>query len=223
MQKSKNVETRILNLKSEEKKYQKINLSNSVNQKIKKESISSPNRIKNKNKLSFIEEANLYLLRRVNNCTPYYNINKWEKDYEKSQYYKMNHCKVPIIDFKKYKKQDNKYKRAILYRNIFNNNKSKSSFYNDFLNSKSDIDYISLNFFLSNKSFEEHSYIIITSLNEIFSDVIKKLFNTIPFLNKKNIIGYTLNDNDKISLLELNKTVKENGLNDGSKIIVQLK
>ena len=65
----------------------------------------------------------------------------------------------------------------------------------------------------------------LTSLNALFSDVIQKLFKTIPFLNKENIIGYISHDNDKdkTSLLELNKSVEENGLNDGSKIIIQFK
>ena len=229
MQKSKNVETRILNLKSEEKKYQKINLSNSVNQKIKKESISSPNRIKNKNKLSFIEEANLYLLRRVNNCTPYYNINKWEKDYEKSQYYKMNHCQLPKIDFKKYRKQNKSNKVKYLYRNnseknnILSSNNSKCLYLNDFDDINNNIDYISLHFFFNNKSIGEHSYIIITSLKELFSEVTKKLFKAARSLNKYNIIGFTSQENDKMKLLELEKTVEDNGLNDGSKIIIQFK
>lgn len=197
---------------------------------MKKDILLSPSRLtnkfKNKNKLSLIEEANLYLLRRVNDCTPYYNVNKWEKDYEKSQYYKMNHCQLPVIDFKRYKKQDNKQnKRKIIYKNIYDNNSINSSLLlnSTLFSNNNNTDYISLNFFLNNKSFEEHSYIIITSLNELFSSVIQKLFNTIPFLNKKNIIGYTLHDNDNTTLLDLNKNVKDNGLTDGSKIIIQLK
>ena len=197
---------------------------------MKKDILLSPSRLtskfKNKNKLSLIEEANLYLLRRVNDCTPYYNVNKWEKDYEKSQYYKMNHCQLPVIDFKRYKKQDNKpNKRKIIYKNIYDNNSINSSLLlnSTLFSNNNNTDYISLNFFLNNKSFKEHSYIIITSLNELFSSVIQKLFNTIPFLNKKNIIGYTLHDNDNTTLLDLNKTVKDNGLTDGSKIIIQLK
>ena len=197
---------------------------------MKKDILLSPSRLtskfKNKNKLSLIEEANLYLLRRVNDCTPYYNVNKWEKDYEKSQYYKMNHCQLPVIDFKRYKKQDNKpNKRKIIYKNIYDNNSINSSLLlnSTLFSNNNNTDYISLNFFLNNKSFKEHSYIIITSLNELFSSVIQKLFNTIPFLKKKNIIGYTLHDNDNTTLLDLNKTVKDNGLTDGSKIIIQLK
>ena len=207
----------------------KIKPLSSFNQKLKNDNNSITNRIKIKNKLSFIEEANLYLLKRVNECSPYYNINKWEKDFEQSQYYKMNHCQLPIIDFKKYRKQNKSNKVKNLYRNnseknnIVCSNNFSYIFSNDFDDINNNIDYISLYFFLNNKSNGEHSYIIITSLNELLSEVIKKLFKAAPSLNKDSIIGFTSQDNDKMKLLELDKTVKDNGLNDGSKIIIQFK
>ena len=208
---------------------------NTFNQKAKLENMPITERLNNKNKLSLIEEQNLYLLKRINNCCPYYNVNKWERDYEKSQYYKSNHCQLPIIDFKKYKKINLANKRKNTSR-INNDNNSKSyiliskeknnnSYYinlDNINNTNNNIDFISLHFCLNNQNLSEHPYIIITSLNEYFSEVIKKLFNTIQFLDKENIIGYTCSDNDKI-LLELNKTVKDNNLKDGSKIIIQFK
>ena len=122
----------------------------------------------------------------------------------------------------------------MLFRNYSEINKNinsallsnNNSFYNSF-NDNDDINnndnYISLHFFLNDKSVGEHSYIIISSLNELFSEVTHKLFKTASFLNKDKIIGFTLQDNDKISLLELNKTVQDNGLKDGSKIFIQFK
>ena len=183
-------------------------------------------------KIPTIEEANLFLLKRINACSPYYSVNKWEKDYEKSQYYKMNHCQLPIIDFKKYKKQSKPNKLNVLYRNNSEINKNinsillsnNNSFYyslNDNDDKNNDADYISLYFFLNDKSVGEHSYIIITSLKELFSEVTKKLFKTASSLNKDKIIGFTLQDNDKMVLLELNKTVQDNALKDGSKILIQ--
>ena len=233
MKKSKNSKPKTLNLKSEEKNKNKTKIKpiNSFNKKLKDENDSITNRIKNKNK--FIEEANLYLLKRVNECSPYYSINKWEKDFEQSQYYKSNHCQLPIIDFKKYRKQNKSNKIKYLYRNnseknnilgskILNEkiNNSSNFYFNDMNNN---IDYISLHFFLNKTSNVEHSYIIISSLNELFSQVTKKLFKAASSLNKDNIIGFTSQNNDKIKLLELDKTVKDNGLNDGSKIIIQFK
>lgn len=185
--------------------------------------------LKNKNKLSLIDVANLYLLKRVNDCTPYYNVKNWEKDYAKSQYYKKNHCQLPIINFKRYKKPDITNRKNANCKFNYDSNTLTSSLLlsndNIFMDANTNSDYVSLQFYLNNKSLEEHPYIIITSLNALFSDVIQKLFKTIPFLNKENIIGYISHDNDKdkTSLLELNKSVEENGLNDGSKIIIQFK
>ena len=225
-----------LNIKSQEKNVKKIKIKplTSFNQKFKNCNNSITNR--NNNKLSFIEEANLYLLKRVNECSPYYNINKWEKDFEQSQYYKKNHCQLPIINFKKYRKQNKANKIKYLYRNnsdknniicsnLLNEKANNSSYFyfNDIDEINNNIDYISLHFFLNNKSIGEHSYIIITSLNELFSEVIKKLFKAAPSLNKDNIIGFISQDNDKINLLELDKTVMDNDLNEGSKIIIQFK
>ena len=123
----------------------------------------------------------------------------------------------------------------ILYRNnseinnnINSNLLSNNSLYyniNDNNNNVVDnnVDYISLHFFLNDKSLGENSYIIISSLNELFSKVIEKLFKTASFLNKDKIIGFTLQKNDKMTLLELDKTVQDNGLNDESKILIQFK
>lgn len=218
---------------SEEKKYNKIKPINSFSKD--NTSITNRNNYKIKNKLSLIEEANLYLLKKINNCSPYYNINKWERDYVKSQYYKKNHCQLPVINFKKYKRINKSNKMNILYRNnseinnnINSNLLSNNSLYyniNDNNNNVVDnnVDYISLHFFLNDKSLGENSYIIITSLNELFSKVTEKLFKTASFLNKDKIIGFTLQKNDKMTLLELDKTVQDNGLNDESKILIQFK
>ena len=221
------MEPKRLKIESEEKKYLKINLL--------KENNSLTNRIKYKYKLNSIEEANLYLSNRIINCTPYYNFKKWEEDYQRSQYYKNNYCQLPVIDFKKYRKQNKLNKRKININN-FNNKNSKSavlsinrnySSYDNLGNisiiSKKNIDYISLNFFLNNKSLGEHSYIIITSLEEMFSLVTKKFYKTVNYLNKEDILGFSSEENNKTILLELDKTVKDNGLKDGSKIIVQFK
>ena len=41
------------------------------------------------------------VLKRIQERGSFYNVSKWEKDYEKSQYYKRNHCIFPSIDFYK--------------------------------------------------------------------------------------------------------------------------
>ena len=46
-------------------------------------------------------QENQHMLKRINERGSFYNVSKWEKDYERSQYYKRNHCIYPSIDFYK--------------------------------------------------------------------------------------------------------------------------
>lgn len=41
------------------------------------------------------------MLKRLNERSSFYDVNKWERDYQMNQYYKRNHCMFPSIDFKK--------------------------------------------------------------------------------------------------------------------------
>ena len=68
----------------------------------------------------------------------------------------------------------------------------------------------------------EKSYIITTTLDEIFSNVIEKLFKIDPLIDKEKIGGY-LSSEKKHLLLKLDKTVKDNELKDGSQIIILYK
>ena len=54
-----------------------------------------------KHEIIRVAQENLYMLKRLNERTSVYNVNKWNKDYEASQYYKRTHCKYPSIDFYK--------------------------------------------------------------------------------------------------------------------------
>ena len=54
-----------------------------------------------KHEIIKVAQENLYMLKRLNERTSVYNFNKWNKEYEKSQYYKRSHCKYPSIDFYK--------------------------------------------------------------------------------------------------------------------------
>ena len=48
-----------------------------------------------------VAQENLYMLKRLNEKTSYYNVDKLNRDYEMSQYYKKNHCLYTPIDFSK--------------------------------------------------------------------------------------------------------------------------
>ena len=78
-----------------------------------------------KHEIIRVAQENLYMLKRLNEKTSVYNIDKWNKDYQASQYYKRSHCQYPSIDF--YKTQ-----RCGSLGNMFNNaskNNTKKNFY----------------------------------------------------------------------------------------------
>ena len=54
-----------------------------------------------KHEIIRVAQENLYMLKRLNERTSFYNVDKWNKDYEASQYYKKNHCLYSPIDFNK--------------------------------------------------------------------------------------------------------------------------
>ena len=78
-----------------------------------------------KHEIIRVAQENLYMLKRLNEKTSVYNVDKWKKDYEASQYYKRSHCQYPSIDF--YKTQ-----RCGSFGNMFTNvskNNTKKNFY----------------------------------------------------------------------------------------------
>ena len=46
-------------------------------------------------------QENLHMLKRLQEKTSHYNFYKYEKDYDRAQYYKRSHCAFPSIDFYK--------------------------------------------------------------------------------------------------------------------------
>lgn len=46
-----------------------------------------------------VAQENQHLFKRLQERSSFYDVSKWEKDYEKAQYYKQNHCVFPSIDF----------------------------------------------------------------------------------------------------------------------------
>ena len=57
-----------------------------------------------KNDIIRVAQENLFMLKRLSEKTSFYNVEKWNQDYEASQYYKKNHCLHPPIDFNKTQK-----------------------------------------------------------------------------------------------------------------------
>ena len=106
-----------------------------------------------KHEIIRVAQENLYMLKRLNEKTSVYNVNKWNRDYETSQYYKRSHCLYPSIDF--YKTQ-----RYGSFGNMFNGfskNSSKRDFsktYYSQKNSFSNLGSVSK----KRKRFEEFNY-----------------------------------------------------------------
>lgn len=48
-----------------------------------------------------VAQENQHMLKRIQERSSCYNVNKWERDYQMNQYYKRNHCMFPSIDFHK--------------------------------------------------------------------------------------------------------------------------
>ena len=110
-----------------------------------------------KHEIIKVAQENLYMLKRLNERTSVYNVDKWNRDYEASQYYKRSHCQYPSIDF--YKTQ-----KCSSFGNMLNNgrknNNSKNNFYSKTQYSKNGFNYTNniTNKSKKRKKFEDFSY-----------------------------------------------------------------
>ena len=109
-----------------------------------------------KHEIIRVAQENLYMLKRLNERTSVYNVDKWNRDYEASQYYKRSHCQYPSIDF--YKTQ-----RCSSFGNMFTNgskNNTKKNFYSKTQYSNNGFNYTNNtgNKSRKRKKFEDFSY-----------------------------------------------------------------
>ncbi len=79
-------------------------------------------------------QENLHMFKRLKEKTSHYDFAKYDKEYDKAQYYKRSHCAfLPSIDFCKNKRNislgtKNKLMHHTHYNNINNNNSSSLNF-----------------------------------------------------------------------------------------------
>ena len=225
IQSPKNINSETFSPQNTERKYRKIKLNpNFFTLRIKKEN----NKNGNKNKLASLDVENLFMYNKINNITSIYQTKNFEKDFEKSRIYKTNICKLPKINFKKYIKPSNfrLTPRKLFSLNLDNYNSlstnlssSSKNKYRIYYDNLDDGDYISLHFYF-NKKLENHPYIIMASPDQYFYKVIKQLCNSAPFLKKEYITAYKFENGKKIEI-QTKKTVKDNDLNEKSKILVE--
>lgn len=80
---------------------------------------------------------------------------------------------------------------------------------------------ISLKFIMTYNNTEENGAIISCKKNTLFSDVLDKLVDNKLILNKNKIKGFYNKNNNNI--IDINKTIANNGLEDNTQILVDLK
>lgn len=211
-------------LKNFDKKYNKIKFKNNIfNKNTRKE---KP-KFNNKNKIVSLDIENFFIYKRINNATSIYQIKNFKKDFELSQSYKTNICKLPKINFKNYiKPTKNRELPKKLYKlnydnfHTVNTNLTLTSKNNhDFNYDDLDDECISLYFFLDS-NLNSHPYIIVSSPDELFYEVLKKLCNTVPYIDKYKIKAFKY-ENEKKTEIQTFKTVNDNELKDRSKIIIE--
>lgn len=81
---------------------------------------------------------------------------------------------------------------------------------------------VSLKFIMTDNNTEKNGAIISCKKNTLFSDVLDKLVDNKLILNKNKIKGF-YNKNNNNSIIDINKTIANNGLEDNSQILVDLK
>ena len=147
-----------------------------------------------KHEIIRVAQENLYMLKRLNERTSCYNVDKWNRDYEASQYYKRNHCQYPSIDF--YKTQ-----RCGSFGNVFtgiSKNSTKREFYKTHYSHKNSFNNTGgLNNTTSKrkKRFEDFSYRDLQMVKRSKSDVGDKEEKTYEF-KKISEVG----DSDKLQI-----------------------
>lgn len=217
-------------IKNIEKKFTKIKFNKNLfikNSRRDKEKT----KFNNKSKIASLDIENFFIYKRINNAASIYPSKNFQKDFERSQTYKTNICKLPKINYKKYLKPPLNAKEAQkkLYKlnydnanfSTVNTNISLTSNNKYYFNYEEleELDSILLYIYL-NSSLKGHPYTIVSSPDDLFCEVIKKLRNTVPLIKKARIVAFKYENENKTEV-QLFKTLKENGLKDKSKILIE--
>ena len=152
-----------------------------------------------KNEIMRVAQENLYMLKRLSERTSFYNVEKWNKDYEASQYYKKNHCLHPPINFNQTQKYGNN-KWGIIRKKFY----SKTHYA-----SMGDLGMPSKRIKISlkkKKKFEDYNYRDLNLVENKKTDV-------------KNKNGYQFKKLSEIESVEKEDKMDNNNNNDKNKII----
>lgn len=169
-----------------------------------------------KHEIIKVAQENLFMLKRLNERTSFYNVDKWKKDYEVSQYYKRSHCQYPSIDFYKTQKYESLYNKTNLFTEVpktLNGQRymSKTQYSKSYFKNKNGFNNTTSNLSKKRKKFEDFSYkdLIILPKNKTgLNDSNKKQFKKIS-----EIDGEKDEEDKKFKTQEINNKENENEKN----------
>lgn len=192
-----------------------------------------------------LEAENKFYRNQLYKQNSHYNLDLWNKDFKKSQNFKKIICEFPCIDFHKTQRSyigdgsfygDNKTSK---YNNInFNIHfnafdrikfKKKSPVRIKNNNTEEEIEkkagdnnekLITVEFIKMGNKPEGEPIKISCKKDNLFSEVVDKLLKESK-LDKTKILGYSTK-NDMSASIDMNKTVKNNGIEESNKIYINM-
>ena len=193
-------------IKNIEKKFTKIKFNKNLfikNSRRDKEKT----KFNNKSKIASLDIENFFIYKRINNAASIYPSKNFQKDFERSQTYKTNICKLPKINYKKYLKPPLNAKEA--QKKLYKLNYDNANF-----------STVNTNISLTSNNKYYFNYEELEELDSILLYIYLNLRNTVPLIKKARIVAFKYENENKTEV-QLFKTLKENGLKDKSKILIE--
>lgn len=192
-----------------------------------------------------LEAGNRFYKNQLVKQSSHYNLDQWNKDFQKSQNFKKIICEFPCIDFHKTQRsyigdgsfygnnKASKFNNINLNMNynafdstrfrknspvtIKNNNTEGAKEKNDGNNNEK---LITVEFIKMGNQTEEEPIKISCKKDNLFSEVVDKFLEESK-LDKTKILGYSTK-NDMSASIDMNKTVKNNGIEESNKIYINM-
>ena len=157
---------------------------------------SEPKKLK---KISHIQENEKNKEIKENKKIENNNNNNNCKKEKMFDFYRINNINIKNVNIK-----------SVNTTNIDNNNGKKEEV------------IISLKFIIYNNKSEENGIIVSCKKNDLFSEVVNKLLRIHTNLNKNKIKGFKIRNNNKNIIIDQNKTIECNKLENNTNIIVEM-
>lgn len=192
-----------------------------------------------------LDAGNKFYKNQLVKQSSHYNLGQWNKDFQKSQNFKKIICEFPCIDFHKTQRsyigdgsfygenKNAKYNNVnlniqynafdkIQFRRInpvaIKNNNTEEAKDRNAGNSNDQL--INVEFIKMGNQKEGEPIKISCKKDNLFSEVVDKFLEESK-LDKTKILGYSIK-NDMSSPIDMNKTVKNNGIEESNKIYINM-